>query len=409
MPTSTPLRRVSSISILAISPPSLIDVNRAIYRELACQGRSIEIVVPSETGYAHGPRTPDALQADDPPIHRLRPTSESQRLRTFRRLIALLESRRPRIIYIDGDPASFLTVQIGIWARYRGAAVVCQSCDNLSRTFKSSFKRSGFRGLLASLVIQFFAAAAKPNLAHIFSINQDGLQVFSELGFRGNVSCIPLGFDPALFYRNPELRERARRELGLQHITIAFFGMLRWAKGVHLLIEALEGLLAHDWQLLVDRFEIYRDPYTEQINKMLERSPVGKRVVFFDATHRQMPQYINAADIVVLPSISTPTIKEQYGRAISEAMACGRMVIVSQSGALPELVGGAGLEIPENDVPALRQALLRALDDPNLREQLGNKALQRAHSSLSVKQQAVIMGEKFDQILRRLGGADLPG
>ena len=389
----------SGTDILVISPASLIDVNRAVYRELARQGRSVEIVIPDRHGYANGLRPPDEQAVDDPPLHRLRPTSENQRLRTFHGLIELLENKRPRIIYIDGDPASFLTVQAGLWARYRGAAVICQSCDNLSRTFKASFDRSGFRGLLTSAGIQLLAAAARPNLTHIFTINSEGLRVFAELGFRDNVSRIPLGFDPALFFQSSGLRDEARKQLGLRCTTIAFFGMLRWTKGVHLLIEALEGLMTHEWQLLIDRFEAYRDPYTEQLKDMLGRSPVGQRVVFFDATHKQMPQYMNASDIVVLPSISTPTIKEQYGRAVAEAMACGRTVIVSQSGALPELIGEAGLQVPENDVPSLREALRSAIEDPVLRARLGNSALQRAHASLSIRQQAEILGQKFDQIL----------
>ena len=389
------------VDILVISPPSFVDVNRAVYRELAREGWSLEIVIPEQAAYANGLRSPDARAADDPPLHYRRWTSGNFRLRTFHGLVGLIEKRRPRIIYIDGDPASLLTVHAGLWSRGRGVAVVCQTCDNLSRTLKASFDRSGIRGLLSAAVIRALAFAAGPNVTHVFSINNDGIRVFSELGFRDRVSRIPLGFDPSLFHQNQEMRDRMREQLGLRHITVAFFGMLRRAKGVHLLIDALEGLMDYKWQFLLDRFDAYRDPYAEFIGGLLSHSPVGGRVLFFDATHKQMPRYMNAADIVVLPSISTPTIKEQYGRAVSEAMACGRMVIVSENGALPELVAEAGLVVPESDVSSLREALRRAIEDPRLREEYGRKALERAHEKLSIVQQAAIMDETFKMILNK--------
>lgn len=391
------------IDILAVSPPAFVDVNRAIYRELAKMGWSVEVVIPDKYNYAACVRFPDEKRTDDPPLHQLRLTSANQRLRTFQGLISLLKEKQPRLVYIDSDPASLLTVKTGLWGRHNGAQIICQSCDNLSRTFRASFARSGFRGLLTAAAVKLLARGARQNVAHIFSINTSGLSVFSELGFRDRTSLIPLGFDPAIFHPDLGARARTRTQLGLHQLTIAFFGMLRWPKGVHVLIEALEGLLAHDWQLLIDRFETYQESYTHRLREQLSNSPVGQRVVFFDAVHREMPAYMNAADIVVLPAISTPAVKEQYGRAITEAMACGRMVIVSESGALPEVVQDAGIIVQENDVSALRLALEKAINDPSLRESLGRAAYRRAHEHLSIRRQAEILNETFRSLLKQEG------
>jgi glycosyltransferase involved in cell wall biosynthesis len=390
------------IDILAVSPPSFVDVNRAIYRELAKRGWSVEVVIPDSNKYADGIRFPDEKRVDDPPLHRLPLTSLNQRLRTFQGLSKLLSRRRPRIVYIDSDPASLMTIKAGLWGRRNGAHIVCQSCDNLSRTFNASFERSGFRGILSVTAIRMLACAARPNVAHIFSINTDGLRVFSELGFK-YISLIPLGFDPVIFHPDVNVRKLTRAKLGLQQLTIAFFGMLRWTKGVHILIEALEGLMEYDWQLLMDDFGVYQESFTGRLKEMLGRSPVGQRVVFFDAEHREMAAYMNAADIVVLPAISTPTVKEQYGRAVAEAMACGRMVIISDSGALPEIVGNAGLKIPENNVQALRMALKQALQDPILRQQYSENAFDRAQNKLSINNQAEIMTQTFKRLLEMPG------
>jgi len=67
---------------------------------------------------------------------------------------------------------------------------------------------------------------------------------------------------------------------------------------------------------------------------------------------------MNAADLVVVPSVSTPNWKEQYGRVVPEAMACGKTLIISDSGALPELLDGKGYIFKEGDDIALRDILV---------------------------------------------------
>ena len=120
--------------------------------------------------------------------------------------------------------------------------------------------------------------------------------------------------------------------------------------------------------------------------------------MYFDATHREIPDYMKAADIVVLPSISTPTWREQYGRVIPEAMACGKIVVGSSSGAIPEVIGDSGFVFPEGNVRALA-ALLRSLltAADNELKVMRKKAEHRAHTELSIVRQADILYEKLSQ------------
>ena len=89
------------------------------------------------------------------------------------------------------------------------------------------------------------------------------------------------------------------------------------------------------------------------LDRAIDEAGIRDRTVTFTALHDAMPNYMRAADIVVMPSI----IKEQYGRVAPEAMACETAVIVSDAGALPELVGDAGIIVPQGDVVALAKAL----------------------------------------------------
>ena len=78
----------------------------------------------------------------------------------------------------------------------------------------------------------------------------------------------------------------------------------------------------------------------------------------------------------VVPSIWP----EPLSLAAVEAMACGRPVVASATGGLPEVVidGETGLLVPAGDVGALRDALRALLSDPVLRRRLGEAARRRA-------------------------------
>src|SRR5690606_30118342 len=71
----------------------------------------------------------------------------------------------------------------------------------------------------------------------------------------------------------------------------------------------------------------------------------------------ELPAVMNALDALVLPSRTTPRWKEQFGRVIIEAHACATPVIGSDSGAIPAVIGEAGLTFPEGDAAALAKAI----------------------------------------------------
>jgi glycosyltransferase involved in cell wall biosynthesis len=85
-----------------------------------------------------------------------------------------------------------------------------------------------------------------------------------------------------------------------------------------------------------------------------------------------MPAFYRGLDVLVLPSHSTRRWVEQFGRVLTEAMACGVPVVGSDSGEIPNVIGEAGLIFPEGDADALRERLQHLMDDRELRKRLGN-------------------------------------
>jgi glycosyltransferase involved in cell wall biosynthesis len=87
----------------------------------------------------------------------------------------------------------------------------------------------------------------------------------------------------------------------------------------------------------------------------------------------------------VLSSITQPNWKEQFGRVLIEAMACGVPVVGSTCGEIPNVIGDAGLIVPESDPVALADALRRLQYDTTLRAGLSRKGRERVLTHFTQK------------------------
>jgi len=388
------------IDILVVSHACHTAINRTIYSRLMLKhGWNLELLIPESLSFPDGERIADPQTRNDPPIHRLPITSTKPRTYSFDGMRALLKKRQPRLILVDCDPASRLSLEIGRWAAHNNAYMICQSCDNLSRRISISFKRAQLRGLISSLIIHLLTFLVKPYVAHILVISTDGEKVFRELGYSGKITRTPLGFDPILFKPNDEERNQVRKQLKLNSVVIAYFGRLTVEKGVHILLQAL-GKISHlQWQFMIDEFVQSKNNYHDQVHMMIKQLGLLSRTIFFDSNHEEIHNYMNAADIVVLPSIETPKWKEQYGRVAPESMACGKMVIASDSGTLPELIGDAGIIVPEGDIDALAKVLSDVIQNQDKWNYFGEKAIERSHRLFSLDQQVEILHKVVNNTL----------
>jgi glycosyltransferase involved in cell wall biosynthesis len=77
---------------------------------------------------------------------------------------------------------------------------------------------------------------------------------------------------------------------------------------------------------------------------------------------------------------------------VPEAMACGALTIVSNTGALPELLNKNGWEFKQGDIQSLYQVLLKVIDLDELEKQkIRKNASKYALENLSIKKQAEVM------------------
>ena len=189
-----------------------------------------------------------------------------------------------------------------------------------------------------------------------------------------NVCAVPCGVDPTLTPVSPAEAATFRRDRGLPERFVLFLGTIEPRKNVPHLIDAFADLTATD---LSDTYLIIaggRGWMAESAFARVEERGVQDRVRFVGyVPEAEKRLWYGAATCFCYPSLY-----EGFGLPPLEAMACGTPVIVSNSSSLPEVVGDAGMIVPPDDRPALREALHKLLSDPRLREQLRAKGLARA-------------------------------
>ncbi|MGH6649805.1 MAG: glycosyltransferase [Sphingopyxis sp.] len=380
--------------LLAISLSCHEPVNRALFREIGALGIPVHLVVPRRHFVGGQWRDTPDFPPENYDLTLLDLTGTNQRTHTLQGVQAVVDAFQPTHIYCDSDPASMMVRQAKQVAP--NAKLWSLTAENMPQSLGSDLKKAAETrnpaGIASALVKTWLRRSARRKVDRVLTLSQDGTALIEKMGL--TATQVPLGFDPRLFQPLPEA-ERAvvRAELGLTRPVIAYFGRQTPEKGIHILIDALDRIRDRPWQFLIDDF-IGASGYTAQLQAQIERLGLSDRVIFFESKHEDMARYMNAADIVVLPSLSTPKWKEQYGRVIQEVMACGRTMVGSRSGAIPEVMGGQGHLFDEGDVEGLATLLGDLLDKGQYADEA---ARAYALARLSVNRQAEIMAD----LLRR--------
>jgi glycosyltransferase involved in cell wall biosynthesis len=91
-----------------------------------------------------------------------------------------------------------------------------------------------------------------------------------------------------------------------------------------------------------------------------------------------------ALDCLAVPSLTTPRWMEQSASTLVDGLAMGLPIVASDSGGIADIMGPAGLLVPEGDENALREAIEQLRDDPELRERLGSAGRERFRKEYAI-------------------------
>jgi len=171
-------------------------------------------------------------------------------------------------------------------------------------------------------------------------------------------------------------------------------GRLVEEKGLHTLLRAVAGLPG-GWLLLL----VGDGPLKAQIEERAAQLGIRERIELTSVPSDKVPEVMGKLDVLVLPSITRPNWKEQFGRVLIEAMACGVPVVGSDSGEIPNVIGDAGLVFPEGDELELRRHLAHLMAEPRRREILIARGHKRVEAHYTQRR---IAEETYQMYLRVL-------
>ena len=249
-------------------------------------------------------------------------------------------------------------IGIAVKERFRKPLVVtAYGGDAYSLPFRDSYRK----GLAVSVVKEADG---------LIAVSRPIARILVDLGAdQEKVRVIPTGYDGSVF--KPIAKSIARSQLGLppsKKILLTVANLVP-QKGHSYLLESFGEITRSRTDLLlvlVGGGELAR-------HLRQRASELGLEVLFAGSRpHEEIAKWMNACDVFVLPSVSegSPTV-------LPEAMACGRPIVATNVGGIPDLVaeGEVGYLVPPRDVNALSDALVRALDRDWDEEEIRKRAL----------------------------------
>jgi glycosyltransferase involved in cell wall biosynthesis len=256
----------------------------------------------------------------------------------------LMTDFRPEIVQIEEEPWSTAAATAARVARRQRVPYLVLARESVATPhgFRAGYRRSRVLATAAGLI----------------GVNEHAVRIATKHNTTLRTRVIPqLGVTLPLASQRPTIGG----------LAIGFLGRLVPEKGLDLLFRAAVKLIGR-WTITI----VGTGPAQEELEGLAERLGIAGRVTWLGALpHERVLEVWPRLDCVALPSRTAARWVEVAPRAALEGMAHGLPVVASASGALPEIVGGGGTIVAEEDVASFTAALQLFHDQPAERARLG--------------------------------------
>jgi glycosyltransferase involved in cell wall biosynthesis len=243
-------------------------------------------------------------------------------------------------------------------------------------------------GSLFKTIDKHLAAVFLRRTHHVVVVSEATKREVMHVGVpEERISIVPDAYDRPLkldFKRNDN------------RLQLLFVGTCHPRKGLEYLLDAMRQLCDQDIILnLVGNLEDDIE-YTQYIKSMVKEYGMERKVILNGwISQKELWRMYTKADIFVLPSLW-----EGFGIVLLEAMSFGLPIVATNTGAIPELIENEsnGLLVPARDSKMLTRAIVRLINSPDLREELGRNGMARSKDALTWEQ----VSKRFSEVLETL-------
>ncbi len=300
---------------------------------------------------------------------------------------SFMKGRKVDLLHIEEEPPSVVAAQVsGLKLR------LCPDAKFLFFTWENQLPHwKGIRGHVYPRWERRTWTAADAAIAG----TEKAKQVLSDRGFRKPIYAVPqVGIDIEQFSPAASKATRAAEDA----MVIGYAGRLLREKGLDVLLKAFSRL--DGGQLLI----VGNGPDKTRLEDLARSLQIPQgRIEFHPAVpHEQMTDIYRKMDVFVLPSRSTPTWSEQFGRVMLEAMACGVPVVASRSGSIPEVVEDSAMLFPEGNADSLTECLRLLMENVPLRQAWGERGRRRVVSSFTDEHIAQSLWQTYSSLTNEL-------
>lgn len=330
---------MTAVRVLRVYHSAVVDEYRQRERLLRSRhGYDVHLVSPR--AWSEGGSVVRAPSQADFPVHivpargRQHPILFWYSMPMFRRV---LRDVRPAIVDLHEEPYSLAAAAALRALRIEApAAKVCiYTAQNIRKRYPPPFRQFEARALA-------LADAAYP-------CSTEAGEVLRAKGYAGPLHVLPLGVS------TPPARARPEGAP-----VVGFVGRVESYKGPQVALRAFARGAPPGSRLAF----IGSGPAESALRREARELGVEERVDFLGALSQEATlEHIRQLAVLVAPSLTTKTWKEQFGRVAAQAMIAGVPVVASDSGSLPEVVGDGGIIVPEGNVEALAAELGHLLRD----------------------------------------------